>query len=77
MNDVIDAINTRFKSPYFGYAVLAFFALNWRGIFLLSATEGDPASRLEAFDSVLVIAEAESLAKVAFTALLSYKNHNP
>lgn len=52
MNDVIDAINTRLKSPYFGYAVLAFFALNWRGIFLLSATEGDPAVRLEAFDSV-------------------------
>ncbi|GAB1268366.1 hypothetical protein NBRC116493_16190 [Aurantivibrio infirmus] len=51
MNDVIDAINTRLKSPYFGYAVLSFFALNWRGIFLLSATEGDPTSRLEAFDS--------------------------
>lgn len=52
MNDVIDAINTRLKSPYFGYAVLAFLALNWRGIFLLYATQGDPATRLEAFDSV-------------------------
>jgi hypothetical protein len=52
MNDVLDAINTRLRSPYFGYAILAFLALNWRGIFLLVVSEGDPASRLEAFDSV-------------------------
>jgi len=31
---------------------LAFLALNWRGIFLLTVSEGDPESRLEAFDSV-------------------------
>ncbi len=52
MKDVIDAISSRFKSPYFGYAILAFFALNWRGIFLLVATEGTPEVRLAAFDSV-------------------------
>lgn len=52
MNDVFDAISTRLKSPYFGYAILAFFALNWRGIFLLAISEGDPSSRLQAFDSV-------------------------
>lgn len=52
MKDVIDAISSRFKSPYFGYAILAFFALNWRGIFLLVATVGTPEVRLAAFDSV-------------------------
>ena len=52
MKDVIDAISSRFKSPYFGYAILAFFTLNWRGIFLLVATKGTPEVRLTAFDSV-------------------------
>lgn len=50
MKDVIDAINSRIKSPYFGYAVLAFFALNWRGIFLLIVSTASPAERLQLFD---------------------------
>lgn len=52
MNDIIDAISSRLKSPYFGYAILAFFAFNWRGIFLLVETKGTPEVRLAAFDSV-------------------------
>ncbi|MBA1276834.1 hypothetical protein [Stutzerimonas stutzeri] len=51
MKDVIDAVSSRIKTPYFGYAILAFFALNWRGIFLLAATTGSPQERLAAFDS--------------------------
>ena len=43
--------NSRIKSPYFGYAVLAFFALNWRGIFLLVVSTGSPAERLQLFDA--------------------------
>lgn len=52
MNDIIEAISARIKAPYFGYAMLAFIALNWRGIFLLAATPGSPQVRLGAFDSV-------------------------
>lgn len=52
MKDVIDAVSSRIKTPYFGYAVLAFFALNWRGIFLLVTTAGSPQERLAAFDTV-------------------------
>lgn len=52
MKDVIDAVSSRIKTPYFGYAVLAFFALNWRGIFLLVTTTGSPQERLAAFDTV-------------------------
>lgn len=52
MNDIIDAISARIKAPYFGYALLAFIALNWRGIFLLATTPGSPQVRLEAFDSM-------------------------
>ncbi|EEF78775.1 hypothetical protein [Methylophaga thiooxydans] len=51
MNDVINAIGARFRSPYFGYAVLTFFALNWRGIFLLLTLESEPELRLSAFDA--------------------------
>lgn len=52
MKDLLDAVSARIKTPYFGYAILAFFALNWRGIFLLAATEGTPQERLAAFDCV-------------------------
>ncbi len=52
MKDVIDAVSARIKTPYFGYAILAFFAFNWRGIFLLVATKGTPQDRLAAFDSI-------------------------
>jgi len=51
MNDVVDAINTRIRSPYFGYAFLAFVALNWRGFFLLLVSTGSPAERLQLFDA--------------------------
>lgn len=50
MNDVLDALSSRFKSPYFGYAFLAFFALNWRGLFLLFTLEATSIERLTAFD---------------------------
>lgn len=52
MKDVIDAVSSRIKTPYFGYTVLSFLALNWRGIFLLGTTEGTPQERLAAFDCV-------------------------
>ena len=51
MNDILDAISARIKAPYFGYALLAFAGLNWRGLFLLAVTEGTPQERLAAFDA--------------------------
>lgn len=51
MKDIWDAVTARVKTPYFGYAVLAFIALNWRGFFLLAVTSGTPQDRLSAFDS--------------------------
>lgn len=51
MNDILDAVSARIKAPYFGYTLLAFIAMNWRGIFLLAATEGSPQDRLAAFDA--------------------------
>ncbi len=73
MNDIVDAITTRFKAPYFGYALLAFFALNWRGIFLLMVSDATPLERLSAFDNVtdiysLVIWPLITGAAVAATA---------
>lgn len=51
MHDVLDAISARIKAPYFGYALLAFIGLNWRGMFLLTVTNGSPQERLAAFDA--------------------------
>ena len=50
MKEVFDAINSRIKAPYFGYSLIAFFALNWRGIFLLILTKGTPEEKLLQFD---------------------------
>jgi hypothetical protein len=73
MNEIVDAITSRFKAPYFGYALLAFFALNWRGIFLLVVSDAAPLERLAAFDSEtdiysLVILPLLTGAAVAATA---------
>ena len=51
MHDVLDAISARIKAPYFGYALLAFIGLNWRGMFLLTVTSGSHQERLAAFDA--------------------------
>lgn len=51
MKDVLDAVTTRIKAPYFGYAVLAFIGWNWRGLFLLVMTPGTPEHRLTLFDT--------------------------
>lgn len=50
MKEVLDAVSARVKAPYFGYALLAFIGLNWRGLFLLAMTEGSPKDRLAEFD---------------------------
>ena len=51
MNDIIEAISSRVKSPYFGYSVIAFFALNWRGIFLLTFSSAPPHIRISEFET--------------------------
>jgi len=51
MKEVFTAINDRIKTPYYGYALLAFFALNWRAVFVLFFSKGNAAERLAAFDS--------------------------
>jgi hypothetical protein len=55
MNDLVDAVTTRIRAPYFGFSLLAFVALNWRGLFLLFATEGTPEQRLDAFDAATTV----------------------
>lgn len=65
MKEVVEAVHSRVKSPYFGYSILAFFALNWRGLFLLIVTNGDPQDRLAAFD-----AETSAYSLVLFPLLI-------
>lgn len=51
MKEVVEAVNARLKAPYFGYAILAFIALNWRGFFVLVLTKGNPEEKLALFDA--------------------------
>jgi len=51
MKEVVQALNDRIKAPYFGYAILSFIALNWRGFFLLFVSDGKPEERLALFDA--------------------------
>ncbi|EMN6212052.1 TPA: hypothetical protein I7787_21920 [Vibrio vulnificus] len=51
MKEVVEAVNARLKAPYFGYAILAFIALNWRGFFVLVLTKGTPEDKLALFDT--------------------------
>jgi hypothetical protein len=51
VKEVVDAVNNRLKTPYFGYAILAFIALNWRGFFLLVLSKGKPEEKLALFDA--------------------------
>ncbi len=50
IKDIVEAAKIRLRTPYFGYAALAFVAFNWRAIFLLCLVDGSPAERLKAFD---------------------------
>lgn len=51
MKDLLDAIGARIKSPYFGYSVFAFIALNWRPLFILIVSTTSPQQRIADFDS--------------------------
>ncbi|WP_299940475.1 hypothetical protein [uncultured Microbulbifer sp.] len=51
MKEFIAAVNSRIKSPFYGYFILSFFVFNWRAIFLLLVTGGTGLVRLETFDN--------------------------
>ncbi|EJC7005040.1 hypothetical protein R1W14_000746 [Vibrio parahaemolyticus] len=51
MKEVVEAVDARLKAPYFGYALLAFIALNWRGFFVLVLAEGSPEEKLSLLDA--------------------------
>ena len=74
MKEVIEAISARIKAPYFGYAVLAFAALNWKGIFLLIASTAiPPVARVSLFDAETSVWSLVVLPLIvgAFVALIS------
>jgi hypothetical protein len=51
VKEVIEAVNSRINTPYFGYSILAFLALNWRGFFYLVFSKGKPEEKLALFDA--------------------------
>jgi len=51
MKDLVDAVSSRVKSPYFGYAVMSSIALNWHEYFLLAFAEENARQRLLEFNN--------------------------
>lgn len=51
IKDISDAVSERIKAPLYGYVILAFVAINWKGFFFLVMTTGAPALRWAAFES--------------------------
>lgn len=50
LKEVIEAVNSRIKSPYFGYSVFAFLTWNWKALFLFVTSKADPQLRIAAFE---------------------------
>ena len=50
MKDIVDAVGERVKSPYFGYSVIAFFAINWKELFVLFLSDKTADERILYFD---------------------------
>lgn len=47
--DILEAIDSRIKSPIFGYFVISLLAVNWEVFFYLLVHSGDAASRIQYF----------------------------
>jgi hypothetical protein len=50
LKEVVEAVNNRIKSPYFGYSILAFLTWNWKALFLFATSKADPPLRIAAFE---------------------------
>ncbi|MBU1293274.1 MAG: hypothetical protein KJ609_19275 [Gammaproteobacteria bacterium] len=50
MKDIFEAIETRVKSPVFGYFVLSMLAVNWKPFFFLFFDDSSVTSRFSYFD---------------------------
>lgn len=68
MKDIFDAIDSRIKSPVFGYFLLSMFAFNWQPIFFLLFDDGSVIDRIAYFDEH-TNAETLLVLPLIFTAL--------
>jgi hypothetical protein len=51
MKDLIDEIDSRIKSPLFGYFILSSIAINWEELFYLSIHNGSVPDRIDYFNN--------------------------
>jgi hypothetical protein len=68
MKDIFEAIDSRIKSPVFGYFILSMLALNWQPIFFLLFDDGSVIDRIAYFDEH-TSAETLFVLPLIFTAL--------
>jgi primosomal protein N' len=65
MKDILEAIDTRVKSPLFGYYALSLIAINWAEFFYLIVDSGPAAERIAYFQG------ATNIASLIYYPLLS------
>ncbi len=51
MKELLQALESRIRSPFMGYFTLAFFVINWKEVFFLLADKGEAAARITYFQS--------------------------
>jgi len=51
MREIFEALGSRIKSPLFGYAAIAFVAINWRSLFYLMAAKVTAVERIKYFEN--------------------------
>lgn len=51
MKDIIEEIDSRIKSPFFGYFLISFVAINWERLFYLIVDNGPVSARIEYFNN--------------------------
>ncbi len=50
MKDILEALDSRIKSPVFGYFILSMVAVNWKPFFFLFFDDGSVISRIIYFE---------------------------
>jgi hypothetical protein len=51
VKELLQALESRIRSPFMGYFTLAFFVINWKEVFFLLADKGGAAARITYFQS--------------------------
>ena len=68
MKEIMDAIDSRLKNPFFGYFIIALFTINWSQIFYLLVDDSSVTTRINYFQNATDIISLFILPFIAASA---------